>query len=320
MSHQNTKSWEAILSKYEVSLKAANRSPKTIKGYREILRRYFQYLKETGQLKPVENMGKPGLTAYILYLQQKNKWEGNRVIKHQDKPLSPFSVQGYVRAIKVFWSWLTDYNDWITNPLAKFTLPKVPQLQVNILKDDDLTKLGNAINKTTPKGFRDYCILQIFLDTGMRVSEVAGIKLADYDSFDSYVSIIGKGQKQRILPISSIVRKQINKYIKTYRSKLGPDKSPYLFPNTDGKAITSNCIQQMVHRLTKKCHISAKVSPHIFRHTFATKYLANGGQSVYLKEILGHASMVTTNKYTHPQPEDLQRQHELYSPMANLRL
>jgi len=153
----------------------------------------------------------------------------------------------------------------------------------------------------------------------MRISEVVGIQIVDIDWPKCRVKITGKGKKERVVSFSSFTRKEILKYTKHYRPDLCNFDSPYLFCTVDGGHVSVNSIQQAIRRLAQKAGLHGiKCHPHIFRHTFATLFVAKGGPSMILKEILGHESDQTMQKYVHLQPEDLQKHHWKYSPMDDL--
>jgi len=133
------------------------------------------------------------------------------------------------------------------------------------------------------------------------------------------VKITGKGQKERIVPFYTYTRKELLRYIERYRQELCYLDSPYLFPGGDGNHVSVNSIQQAISRLGAKAGLNGiECHLHILRHTFATLFLAKGGQAMVLKEIMGHESIQTTQKYVHFQPEDLQKQHWKYSPVEDL--
>jgi len=309
-----------LLDHYRIHLETSNKRPKTIKWYLDILYRFFDFLELNNLMKPVDELNKEVLEAYIIHRKTAKRWPNNPHIKKENKGgLSPYSIQGDVRAIKVFWSWLL-YQGYIeNNALAKFPLPKVPKALIKTLTIEQIRLLLKAIDKNTPVGARNYCILMLLIDSGMRISEVTGIQIDDLNLSKYLVKIIGKGQKERIIPFSHFTSKELIKYIKHYRSDSCKLESPYLFPVSHGHHVRVNAIQQAIKRLAKKAELDdIKCYPHIFRHTFATMFLAKGGNAVVLKDIMGHESVQTTQKYIHFQPEDLQKQHWQYSPVEDL--
>ncbi len=129
-------------------------------------------------LKPVDQMGSQELKAYLLHLQERNRWPKNKHIKNKEK-LSPFSIQDHARAIKAFWGWLLKEGLINENPLAKFPLPKVPQNIIKTLTAEDMKKLLNAVDRSTPVGNRLYCVLLVLIDTGVRIGELVSITMPD---------------------------------------------------------------------------------------------------------------------------------------------
>lgn len=308
-----------LLTRYRLSLEAANRSPKTIEWYFPILRRFFGFLKENGNSTNVDEIGRDELRAYIKYLQEAERW-ANKPRNGTDRgKMSSYSVAGHVRGIKAFFGWLTIDGIIDKNPLEKFPLPKVPQYVIKTLTPEQINQLLSAIDKTTPLGNKYYCIILLLVDTAIRISELVSIKITDIDIQHGFVIIFGKGQKQRLVPVSRIAMREILRYLDRFRQSNGVNDSPYLFPDTYGGPITINCIQQYLRRLAQKAGLGdIKVTPHIFRHTAATNAAAQGTNAFILKEIMGHSSMQTTMRYIHPQPDDLKAQHNMFSMVNEL--
>ena len=188
-----------------------------------------------------------------------------------------------------------------------------------ILEKEQLIQLLKAIDKYTPLGARNYTILLLLIDTGLRISELTRIKMTDITLTQGYIKVIGKGQKERLVPFYTRTKKELIRYIKLYRPSLCGIDSSYLFPTKDGDNISVNCGQQMIKRLASKAGLkNVKCHPHIFRHTCATMLRARGCSPEILQLIMGHESFQTTQKYLHPQPQDLRKQHIKYSPVADL--
>jgi len=315
----NINSVPDLLNDYRNHLTALARSEKTISWYLDILKRYFSFNKQGDSFRPIEKMGKSELTNYALHLQSTLKWADNPRISTKQGNLSPFTIQGHVRAVKAFWRWLYDQEYIDNNPLAKYPLPKVPRNIVPTLSIQSIKSLLGSIDRYSHVGARNYCILLLLIDTGMRVSEVARILLADMDLPKCLVKITGKGRKERVISISRNVRKELLRYHSNHHPSLCTTGSPYLFPSKYGNHVSINSIQQAIKRLADKAGLqTTKCNPHIFRHTFATMFIGKGGNSIVLKDIMGHESVQTTQKYVHFQPEDLQKQQWKFSPVADL--
>ena len=310
-----------ILAEYRVSLVASNRSPKTISWYLEILHRFLDFLEGSKLLRPVNELGREELKLYVLHLQNCRRWPGRLPNSKDRGKLSAISIQGHVRAIKAFWSWLNHEGYINENPLSKYPLPKAPQKILNVLSPQHVEELLAALDRKTAIGARNYLIILLLYDGGFRISELANITMEDLDSRDEFIRVTGKGQKQRLVPISHLTRREIIRYVNRFRQQICADKSPYLFAAPDGRPISVNGVQQLLRRLGKQAGLNGiRCSPHTFRHTFATQFLTNGGDVFALKNIMGHASLHTTLKYTHLQPQDLQNQHARFSPVTNLSL
>jgi integrase/recombinase XerD len=312
-------SMEDMLDYYRQCLEAANRSDKTVSWYTDIMRRFFTFLESSKLIKPVPELGIKEIREYISYLQKSGKWPNHQGTVEEKGSLSPYSIQGHVRAIKAFWSWLTGEGYVDKNVLAGFPLPKVPQYIIKTFTVDHLKKLLTAIDRNTAFGAKYYCILMLFLDTGVRVSEVVKIKLNDVDFKLGLITVVGKGQKERVVPFTKWTMRELIRYIHRFRSNLDCGDSPYLFPAGSGEQVSISSVQQYLRRLAQKAGLKGvKCSPHIFRHTFATRAIANGANVFAVKDIMGHSSLVTTLKYTHLQAGDLKNQHEKFSPVEGL--
>lgn len=311
--------WTVILDQYKVSLETANRSPKTVDWYLDILRRFFRFLESNKLIKPIGALDKAELRAYIQYLQNAKKWPNRKNNGKDFGKLSPSAVQGHVRAIKAFWSWLAREEYIEKNPLEGFRLPSIPKYLIPALTTEQVGKLLNAIDKTTDLGAKYYCLLILLLDTGMRISELVNIKMNNLDLIHGWVTVIGKGQKQRMCPFSGETRKQLVRYLRNSRSQMGPENSPYLFQKRDGEHISVNSVQQYMRRLLRSSGlVGVRCSPHIFRHTFATQALINEANVAAVRDIMGHTSERTTLKYTNFRADDIKTQHNRFSPVERL--
>ena len=308
-----------IIAHYRSSLEAFNRSPKTICGYMEILTRYSDFLEATKLTKSIDHMGRYELENYMRHLQSSTRWPNNIHIKKDKGKLSPYSILAHVRAIKAFWSWLLKEGYIEDNPLSGFPLPKVPQMLVKTVTPEQFRILLSQIDQHTASGAKYYCVLLILLDTGMRISEMVAIRIDAVDITHGLITIIGKGQKERIVPFSRRTSQALLRYIKQYQAQLCSDASPYLFPTANGEYISVNSVQQHIRRLAIRAGFNGtRITPHILRHTFATLAIANGANVFTVKDILGHKSLAMTMKYTHLSVSDLKTQHNRFSPVDSV--
>ena len=308
-----------LLQEYKLDLETANRSPKTIESYVYSLNMLVSFLESAQLMKPVRELGIRDITAFIRYLQDSKKWPNRHRTGKDYGMLSPSCIQHHTRNIKVFWSWLARQGYIENNPLARLPLPKAPQYVIRTLTNNQLKSLLSSIDKSKAIGCKYYCVLLVLIDTGMRISELVKIKMDALDLKNGLVTILGKGQKQRVIPFCKRTRGELVRYIGNFRGLLCPEESYYLFPVGNGEHISVSSVQQFIRRLAKKAGLDGiRCSPHIFRHTFATQAIANEANVFTLKSIMGHASLQTTMKYTHLKVADLKDQHNRFSPVEKL--
>lgn len=313
-------SWQTILDEYKEALEAANKSQTTVEGYHESLNDYFPFLETYGLMKPIERLGKKDLEVYVKHLREREKWPNNPHVKEENRGrLSPFTVRYRARDVKTFWSWMYKNGYIEDNPLAGYELPRVPDKLVEIINPEQFRIFLSHIEANTPEGSKYHCIMLIFYDNGMRLSELRMIGIEDIDFQGKTIKVLGKGRRERLVPITVYTRKYIVKYINGARLGLCPENCPYLFADSYGDPLTKNSIQQFMRRLLGKSGLKGvRLSPHILRHSFATQFIKNGGSLADLQTILGHKSSTTTQKYTHLIVQDIRKQHAKYSPIAQL--
>jgi site-specific recombinase XerD len=310
-----------LMDEYTRYLKALGRSEKTISWYLFILERFFQFLEGIQEIKDISSAGRKELTVYISHLRESDKWPGKKNIKGDHGKLSPYSIRGYVVAIKAFWNWLLHEGFIDKNPLAGYPLPEVPENIIKVIEPKRFEKLLSLIARSDPVGDKYYCLFLLLFDTGARISEAVGIELNDFLEMKEFITVVGKRKIERRVPILPETRRQINRYISRSRPLLTQVDSIYLFPKADGNHVTVNSVQQYLRRLLKKSGLNdIRIYCHLLRHSFATHTINNGANIVHVKEIMGHKSIATTLKYTHLKPADLQREHARYSPVRDLNL
>ena len=309
------------LHSYQVSLEASGRSLKTLKSYFEILEQYFYFLQSNGMLKSPDEIGRRELNEYLIYLKNRKRrpnWPPNR---GDTGKLSPFTIQDHVRTVKAYWGWLLREGYIDKNPLGRFPLPSVPKIILKIITPELFEIILSLIDRSTLVGAQRYCLILLLYDVGPRIGEVLNSLIENTDFNMGSIKIFGKRNKERVVPISQLTVREIRKYIRNIRPRICPVDSPYLFPRADGTPVSINSIQQWMRRLSKKPGINGmSLHPHLFRHSFGTQFIINGGNVFYLKEIMGHESLSTTLRYTHLQPKDLCKEHTKFSPISNLKM
>ncbi len=303
-----------LIEGFKLSCQTENKSPKTIEWYTCFLQRFLQFLQLNNHTTRVNEIDKNYIRSFILYLQQQAK------TPHTEKPLSPATVQGYVRTLKVFFSRLLREECIESNPMTIIPVPKAPIRVINTFNHEHINKLATLCHTSNGSRYRNLTIILLLLDSDIRVNELVNIDHSDLDLIEGYIKIRkAKGNKERLVPVGSIVQKSLWKYINQYRPQPLTRKVTALFLSEHGLPLTKSGVQQMLRRYGRIAGITGvRCSPHTFRHTFATMFLAKGGNDMVLKDLMGHASVQTTQKYVHLQPEDLQKQHWKYSPVEDL--
>jgi len=309
---------DELVSRYALSNQADGKSYSTVKWYTEILTSFSGYVKS--------KLGKNGLSVftlelargYILYLRQKPRFQGHPYTPERDKPISPKTVQCHVRALKAFSSWLYAEGYTPENRLKNLKIPKAPVTIIEPLTPEEINNITASINKKLPTGSRNYALFATLLDTGLRASEIVNITLSKLNLKDGYIKVMGKGSKERIVPIGKYVGMTLWSYIDKVRPEpISPDCNN-LFLTQGGEPITVNTIKLLFSRLAKSSRVE-RLHAHLCRHTFAINYLLNGGDIFSLREILGHTTLDMVNHYLHFTSSQITAQHHKYSPMDKLQ-
>ncbi len=226
--------------------------------------------------------------------------------------LTSGSVQTYIRGLRAYLRWLYDSEYISTNICAKFKLPKAYRKTIDILTDSEIKMLYSGFSDDF-LGIRNRCIISFMLGSGLRLNEVVTLEIKLLHLDDGYCIVNGKCQKQRIVPIGSVA----SEYIRQYLSIRPHCKSKYLFVKEDGGSITSNTVKDIFRRMKLRGGIP-RIHPHLLRHTFATKYLENGGNIYSLQNILGHTSLEMVKRYLHLSQSRVNKDFCLYSPLDHI--
>jgi len=312
-------SFDALIQNQGICLSTEGRSQRTIDWYASNLTRFLKFLRNRQLPDSVKDIGVQEVRSFIFYLQNEvTRWESSPYTRDL-KRLSPFSVQGYVRTIKAFWSWLIAEGYISNNPMEKLKLPKVPHKVIATFTPEQLKKMIDRLDLHRPREFRDYTIILLFLDTGIRLSELANLRGEDVDFKQSCLFVTGKGSKERIVPVGTQVRRLLWRYINTFRPEPNVPENTSLFLTAGGNLLKRGAIRLMISRIGVRVGISGvRCSAHTFRHTFAKQYLMQGGDIFSLQRILGHSSLEMVKVYVNLATSDLSKQHRKYSPVDNI--
>lgn len=307
-----------LIGRYELSNCADGKSPKTIRWYSDILKSYLKYLKGNGYPCDLSSFNMDSVRGYILYLRRKPKFAGHPFTPEQDETISTQTIRGHVRGLKAFSTWLYRNGHTLQNRLQFLKLPKAPIRLMEVLTPEEIERIISTFDKHSPTGSRNHAIFVTALDSGLRASEMASIRLGQVNTKGGFIKVIGKGNKERIVPIGEFVRMTLWHYVTRVRPDHSDSHCDSLFLSRHGQAITPNTIKLMFTRLAKSSGVK-RLHCHLCRHTFAINYLLNGGDIFSLREILGHTSLEMVSHYLHFTTAQITDQHHKYSPMDRLQ-
>lgn len=223
------------------------------------------------------------------------------------KKFSERTQARWISSIKAFYKYLVEDEAREDNPATLLEGPKLGLYLPDTLSFDDVNRIIKAINISTDLGRRNHCMIEVLYGCGLRVSELIDLKMSNINFKESYLKVEGKGDKARFVPLAAYTAELIKQYIKEIRSKYKINKKceDILFLNSRGSSMSRVIVFIIIKELTEKAGINKKISPHTFRHSFATHLLQNGADLRYIQEMLGHSSITTTEIYTHLKNEEL---------------
>lgn len=311
-------SLERLIKHFESYNRSEGKSPRTVDYYTKVLTYYRQYLEAQGYSTNLEALTKDVAREFVLHLQTRPKWERHKDGSPTNANLSPVSVQTYVRGIRAFFSWLHREGYTEDNVLASLKLPKAPRKLIEVLSDEEVARILACMDTNTALGCRDMAMIVVYLDLGLRLSELLGLKIADAHIDQCYLKVMGKGAKERIVPIGSLAQRILQRYIYHFRPEPLYNDRDYVFLMLDGKPLSANALKLVFTHLARKSGVT-RFHAHLCRHTFASRYLANGGNIFFLQQILGHTSLEMVRRYVTVASEQVAAQHVKFPPMDRMK-
>jgi integrase/recombinase XerC len=225
--------------------------------------------------------------------------------------LSPKSLQRRLSACRSCYQWLLKHGRIAASPAAGIRAPKAPRKLPQVLDVDEAVQLVE-LPTDAPLGVRDRAILELFYSSGLRLSELCALRWRDLDLADGLVTVLGKGSKQRSVPVGSHARKALEDW---RRESQGQPDAP-VFPGRGGATITPRAVQIRLQRLAQRQGLFKRVHPHLLRHSFASHVLESSGDLRGVQELLGHADIATTQIYTHLDYQHLAKVYDGAHPRA----
>ena len=279
----NVKKWNEISRSYRKHLLLEKHlADNSIESYMSDLAKFAHFILRMYDLPPKE-VATEHIQKYMIRL-----YEQGREKSSQARALS---------SIKSFYNFLLFEGKLDASPAELIEAPKSSRPLPDTLTTEEIDRIIGSIDDSTTKGLRDRAILEVLYSCGLRVSELCDLRMGDLFFGEGHIRVIGKGDKQRLVPISGLARDRIQLYQEKRREI--KSTSDILFLNNRGKRLTRIMIFTIIKQATQRAGIDKKVSPHTFRHSFATHLLEGGAGIRQVQELLGHESILTTEIYTH---------------------
>ncbi len=272
------------------------------------------YLNDINKLITFVEEAYPGITPDTIKLAQLRKF----VEWMNEKGVSPRTQARTISGIKSFYKFLLIEEVVGNDPTTLLESPKIGRKLPDVLTDEEINRLIDSVDLNKPEGLRNRAILETLYSCGLRVSELVNLRLSNLHFEQEFVKIAGKGEKERLVPISKRAIDDIKKYMVGYRRKLKIDKlsENILFLNRRGRKLSRVMIFTIIKNLAEKINLEKKISPHTFRHSFASALVKGGADLRAVQEMLGHESILTTEIYTHLDKEFLKETVNKFHPRA----
>lgn len=281
------------LKEYENYLKfEKNYSMNTINSYLSDIKEYQEFKKGD-----ILSSTKEDILAYLKTI----------------KDFESTTISHKISSLKSFFKYYQKREKIKVNPLANIKSPKIAKKLPPYLTLEEVSKLLDVEIKS-PYDARNKAILELLYSSGIRISELCNMQTSNYDSYECIIRLIGKGSKERIIPLGDYAISVLEDYINNYRPKINKKNINSIFINNRGDAISRQFIFKVIKKECLKKGIRKNVSPHTLRHTFATHLLQNGADLRIIQELLGHENISTTQIYTHVSNQELKNDYQKFFP------
>lgn len=284
-------------------------SENSVQSYNFDLDRFLAYVSDVKMVDSVKKINERIVSDYIAYLRKADTKRGKRY--------SEKSINRFISSLKTFFNFLLSEEVIENNPFENIDTPKTSRVLPTVLSINEVEEMLKIPNVKDRLGLRDKAILETLYASGLRVSELISLEISNIFFDEGFLRIIGKGSKERIVPIGRSALKYIKQYIKESREYLKNSRSEnYLFLNFRGGKLSRMGIWDIVRKYCKLAKIEKEIHPHTLRHSFATHLLEGGADIRIIQEMLGHSDISTTQIYTHIDKEYLIEVHKSFHPRA----
>lgn len=284
-----------------------NFSQHTLKAYVSDILTFLIWLKEV----PCEKVNYTKLREYLYFIQ---KFDYKKT-----------TVARKLASVRTFYKFLYKEKIMEINPAVNLNSPKRPKSLPKFLTQDEMEKILNNVKMDTPAGYRNKAILELLWATGMRISELSGLNFGDLNLENNEIRVFGKGAKERIVLVTDRAKTYLQRYIENARPLIAKgfkleditDSTP-VFINNTGYRLQNKTVRNAIKNVVETIELPKKVTPHMFRHSFATKLIENGADLRVVQELLGHASISNTQIYTHISTKRLQEVYDKAHPRESI--
>ncbi|MEX2100769.1 MAG: site-specific tyrosine recombinase XerD [Acidimicrobiia bacterium] len=287
-------------------------APNSLAAYRRDLKRYEAYLRRIGELDPT-TVTEATVAAYVDELRNARDEDGR-------PRFAPASIARAVAAVRSFHRFCVEEGLLLSDPSEDIGGPRVPQGIPKALTEVDVSALLDAVAGEEPRALRDRAMLETLYGAGLRISELVGLDIGDLDLHDGLVRVLGKGSKERVTPVGRTARAALGDYLTRGRPELTRPRAraeSAVFLNARGGRLTRQGAWLVVRHAGDRAGLSDRLFPHVLRHSCATHMLDHGADIRVVQELLGHASLSTTQVYTKVSPERLRAVYDAAHPRAH---
>lgn len=289
--------WSIVANDYRSYLRIERSlSPNTVNSYLSDIAKFSRFL---GPVLPAE-VSSDDISSFLVSMHESE--------------ISKRSQSRMISSLRSFFDFLQLEGKIETNPCEKIDSPKLNRYIPVVLSVEEIDRIISSVDLSEPEGHRNKAIFEMLYSCGLRVSELISLRISDLFFEDAFIRIIGKGNKQRLVPIGEPAMDAVNLYISQSRRKYTSKSEDVLFLNRRGGKLTREMIFLIVKKQAETAGIRKNVSPHTFRHSFATHLVGNGADLRVVQEMLGHESILTTEIYTHIDSEKWRESIIKYHP------
>lgn len=306
-------------------------SKKTLNSYESTLQLFFKYLKEEYMINRIQDVTYEQVNSYLKFTKERGKYSyvsDDRTVKFNypdmrkdfGNTISDTTINNYIRNMKVFFNYCLERKYIKSTPMENIKFLKTKRKMKDEITDIEFKSLIKAINLTIYSEYRDYTIIQLIFDTGMRLTETLNLKLENIDVERRTILIpaeINKGKKDRYVFFSNTMANILKSWIQ-YKDRYCSNE--YLFPTKKGTIITASNFERNFRLYKQRAGITKNISPHGLRNNFAKRFLLSGGDIFMLSKILGHSSVtVTEQAYLDVTMTDIRKSYQRYSPLESMK-